>query len=269
MISGYYINLDTADKRRARMEENLAQSNLLSSIKRLRAYRPEENTCDPELRGVIGCHVSHLEALELAKVASGPTLILEDDAIIPSGADSTIQKLLHSTKNIKWDMIFLNQVMPIECHTLIRWMLQRKSKLTGVHEPGFQSFSLNKAVRVYQSGASSYIVSPKSAEMILHAIKDKQIPHTTPIDMAFKTLFKHELVSAFVTFPFVTGLTNDNDSQIDDYSKTAQKDPTEIWTMLSNIFVAGADLRHIKLNHEYGDIDVLLDIYKRSLLRKI
>jgi glycosyl transferase family 25 len=69
----FYINLDKRTDRRDQIEEELKQFNLYDNAERIQAtYTPEQ--------GILGCTMSHLATLKLAKEKQyNQVLILEDD----------------------------------------------------------------------------------------------------------------------------------------------------------------------------------------------
>ncbi len=104
---GVYINLDTRTDRKQQVEHELKQVKLSHVVKRFNAVRAKD--------GRIGCTLSHLKCLEIAKERELPhLLIVEDDIqfLEPHVFTRQLNRFLKS--GTKWDVILLagNNVPP-------------------------------------------------------------------------------------------------------------------------------------------------------------
>lgn len=55
----------------------------------------------------ISCTLKHFEAIRLASLEYGPSLILEDDSILFENFKENLEKVISESLNLKWDSIFL------------------------------------------------------------------------------------------------------------------------------------------------------------------
>ena len=104
---GFYINLDNRTDRKEQVEHELKQIGLSNVVKRFNAIRAKD--------GRVGCTISHLKCLEIAKEMDLPhILIIEDDIqfLEPSVFKKQLNIFLKS--GTKWDVILLagNNVPP-------------------------------------------------------------------------------------------------------------------------------------------------------------
>lgn len=106
----YIINLPERADRRRGMEAELKQLGLDYSMENVRifpAIRPAEPLAFPNI-GVLGCYLSHLEILKIARREGlKNVLIMEDDLAVSSRFKTFEKDLLHILSNIKWDIICL------------------------------------------------------------------------------------------------------------------------------------------------------------------
>lgn len=107
-LCGYYINLENRSDRRNHFEQNIKKCQLFSEIERMPA-------CE-HVRGAVGCAMSHVEALKLAKKHSDQKYIavFEDDFCILNEIhyhefETAFQKI----KNMDdWDVIVFTPYTP-------------------------------------------------------------------------------------------------------------------------------------------------------------
>ena len=107
-----YINLDYRTDRKEHITKELAKIGVSpANIERFNAIKMAN--------GAIGCTMSHIKCLELAKEKGWEhAMICEDDAVFsqPSVLISSMQKFMESTLKLSWDMLLIgaNNVPPYE-----------------------------------------------------------------------------------------------------------------------------------------------------------
>ena len=98
----FYINLDARTDRRAHMESELAKVGLLDKTTRFPAVNM------PNL-GAIGCSMSHLKCLQIAKEKGwSHVLILEDDVEFTNGGVLDTQLCTFFAENHHWNVLMLS-----------------------------------------------------------------------------------------------------------------------------------------------------------------
>jgi GR25 family glycosyltransferase involved in LPS biosynthesis len=109
-VKGFYINLDHRKDRKQHIENQLEQLRITDNITRFNAIK---NT-----NGRIGCSLSHLKCLQMAKEANWEcVMILEDDILfmLPNDFVENVNSFF-SNKNNKWDVLLLagNNLPPFQ-----------------------------------------------------------------------------------------------------------------------------------------------------------
>ena len=97
----FYINLDKREDRRTEIENELKQFNLCDKSERITAIHTPE-------QGILGCTMSHLNALRLAKERNYPNvLILEDDFYFTITKEE-FENQLEQLKNVSFDVCMIS-----------------------------------------------------------------------------------------------------------------------------------------------------------------
>ena len=100
-MKGFYINLDHRTDRKRHMESQLEQIRMKNNITRFNAIK--------NANGRIGCSLSHLKCIQLAKEANWESvMILEDDILflLPDELVENANSFFSNKKN-KWDVLLL------------------------------------------------------------------------------------------------------------------------------------------------------------------
>ena len=109
-IKGFYINLDHRTDRKKHVEYQLEQIRMNNNIKRFNAIK--------NANGRIGCSLSHLKCLQMAKEANWECVIIVEDDILFMLPDSFVENAnsFFSNKKNKWDVLLLagNNLPPFE-----------------------------------------------------------------------------------------------------------------------------------------------------------
>ena len=100
-LKGFYINLDHRTDRKRHMENQLEQIRMMGKITRFNAIK--------NVNGRIGCSLSHLKCIQMAKEANWESvMILEDDILflLPDELVENTNNFFSNKKN-KWDVLLL------------------------------------------------------------------------------------------------------------------------------------------------------------------
>lgn len=109
-VKGFYINLDHRKDRKQHIENQLEQLRITDNITRFNAIK--------NMNGRIGCSLSHLKCLQMAKEANWEcVMILEDDILfmLPNDFVENVNSFFSNKKN-KWDVLLLagNNLPPFQ-----------------------------------------------------------------------------------------------------------------------------------------------------------
>ena len=106
-IEGYYINLKSRTDRKMHVEHQLDLIGIRDNVKRFNAIH--------NVNGRIGCSLSHLKCIQMAKEQNMEcVLIIEDDIyfLLPDEFVKNVNKFLSNSNNI-WDVLLLaGNVLP-------------------------------------------------------------------------------------------------------------------------------------------------------------
>ena len=268
---GCFVNLDRATDRLRRMEESLKAAGIAEKMVRFPANTDSGASSQNINPGAIGCFLSHrniFASVEEAANSSFAMLVVEDDAIVTSQLDRVLGALLGTLNSQEWDILFLNQVMDLSQYFRIRELLKLKKQLGSIHSSDYSKFSLVPAQALYSAGTGAYLINPKNAGSVRELL-DQEIEQgfRVPIDTYFRNCIFQGYLKALVLFPFLVGLTNE-ESQIDAFGKNAEKDPSSLFSTLTNLFVATDDLRngaHAGRIAMESDLDTVLGLYRQGL----
>jgi len=100
-ISGFYINLNSRVDRKLHVEQQLDLLGIRDNVKRFNAIL--------NINGRIGCSLSHLKCIQMAKEQNMEcVLIVEDDIsfLLPEEFVENVNKFLSNPEN-KWDVLLL------------------------------------------------------------------------------------------------------------------------------------------------------------------
>lgn len=125
-IGGFYINLDYRVDRKIHMEEQLKNTGLQNSVQRFSAIK--------HANGRIGCSMSHLKCLKMAKERNMEyVLIIEDDILflLPDTFIKNINKFFYTNKY--WDVLLLagNNLPPFRNHDKVSIQVSHCQTTTG------------------------------------------------------------------------------------------------------------------------------------------
>lgn len=203
MMRCVYINLPSAQDRRARMESHFAAVAPAGvSLERLEAF---DATSVQSIPGAAtptekACFRSHREAIATHHDGEMPLLVLEDDVILSPGAFRA-----HGLAG-GWDLMLLDAA--IGDVRLWPRLEEERGRLAG------RSRILDLSALIFAS-AAAYVVNSGSRGRVLEAL-DAFERLDVPYDIALRQLVHAGRLKACLTFPFLTSIAafSDDTSQI-------------------------------------------------------
>jgi len=142
--------------------------------------------------GEIGCTLSHIGAITMAKAFNWEyVIILEDDIVLAEDFEKRIKILLRMLPK-DWEQVFLSGI------------------------PRFNSYFLQtNLIQLFQSTEKLSRVDTTCAYMIRNTIYDKFIKkltsfETTTDDLINHFIFRERQIKSFIYFPFVAYVTDNN-----------------------------------------------------------
>jgi GR25 family glycosyltransferase involved in LPS biosynthesis len=237
---GVYINLASNTERKARLERLLESQKIGHLYQRLDAVNGREvadqypSQLDP---GSIGCWLSHLRALDLARKCPVDMHILEDDVDMgPSFLPlfKSMHRFLDSRRD-QWDLVITDSVVVPTIRTYKRFDELRKRFLKTRH------IALHSLHDMEFAGVASVLVNHQSAEKYFDLMAG-QWKSNKPIDIFLRDLVWAGKIKALVSVPFLTSvsklsLKSDTRGPVD-RSRTALE-------LLRQAFFVDADLGQI------------------------
>jgi GR25 family glycosyltransferase involved in LPS biosynthesis len=203
---GYYINLDRAVERRQRIEGQLARFGLGVRYKRFPAVDGRRLN-RPSLRspGEVGIFRSHLDIIERIAASERPGHVIEDDILFSDLTGPAIATAIKRGVLDTFDVLFLETYVgeAIAGIRIYHWMFEQAMSGGPIEGPEqLRILDLNEG---YQSGATSYVVSPQKAAKVA-AILRTHWEHgpNLPVDMIFQQAVRAGQLSVGCVFPFVT-----------------------------------------------------------------
>jgi GR25 family glycosyltransferase involved in LPS biosynthesis len=126
-IKGFYINLDHRTDRKQHIENQLEQIRMTGNITRFNAIK--------NANGRIGCSLSHLKCLQMAKEAKWESVMILEDDILFMLPDKFVENAnsFFSNKQNKWDVLLLagNNLPPFETNDGVSIQVSHCQTTTG------------------------------------------------------------------------------------------------------------------------------------------
>ena len=228
-----YINLDHRVDRRLQIEAELQRAGIIAE--RVRGILPEE--CDYEYEkikrmvtgntqgvGALGCHLSHVKAIENAYTSGKSALIFEDDAVFSSDIIKRLDYIQNFLDNNEWDVFWLSASVHTNPHI---WHASDSSghthrEMQNCHCKLNRDAERTHDPRIFKTyGCFSnvgYIVNYKSIPKILKLLND-HLHESRAIDWLFI-----RLEPILNTFCFVPGMVTQRHSFSDITNRHASWD---------------------------------------------
>jgi GR25 family glycosyltransferase involved in LPS biosynthesis len=126
-VKGFYINLDYRTDRKQHVETQLEQIQMTGNITRFNAIK--------NANGRIGCSLSHLKCLQMAKEAKMECVMILEDDILFMLPDSFVENTnsFFSNKKNKWDVLLLagNNLPPFNTNDSVSIRVSHCQTTTG------------------------------------------------------------------------------------------------------------------------------------------
>lgn len=211
MYQGFYINLDRAVKRRAQLEQLIAEAGLAERYARFAAIDGSAITYGPGAvpgSAALGCTLSHLSIVK-NQLDSGTHLhIIEDDAVLHRDIARVFERFVNHGQIREWDLFMTDIFLPPDVY-LFKYLhaKYKESAATG-------SISFLDIGEWDFAGSTSYFVNEKSKKRFLQLMEHEFPPHT-PYDLRIRALAKNKILKVYTCFPFYSTLSaSSSDSTI-------------------------------------------------------
>lgn len=126
-IKGFYINLDHRTDRKQHMQNQLEQIRMADNISRFNAIK--------NANGRIGCSLSHLKCLQMAKDAKWESVMILEDDILFMLPDTFVENAdsFFLNKQNKWDVLLLagNNLPPFKTNDCVSIRVSHCQTTTG------------------------------------------------------------------------------------------------------------------------------------------
>ena len=247
LYDGYYINLDRSPDRRANMERQFDAFGLGRTYRRFAAIDGATWPPRPGIRpGERGIFQSHISVLAEGGKSGRPIHIVEDDIILSPYAAPAINLIVRNGVIDQYDLIFSETLVPPDLRALRQFKsIYDKAMVAGM---GFNLARLQiiDLATIRFSGATSYVVNPRSVERILGIYQEHWAKGPVA---AFDFVLREEVqagrLKAACAFPFVTSI--DLDGIVRSTAGRLPASPDEVSTglvmaLLRYSFYVGRDL---------------------------
>lgn len=244
--SGYYINLDRATERRRRIEAQLERFGATGRYERLPATDGKTvKRRSPKSPGEVGIYHSHLRALELVAISGKPGHVIEDDIVFCDLTLPAIDMTIERGVLDQFDMVFLETYVgeTIAGMRIYNRMLEAALVNGPIRKADqLQVLDLNEG---YQSGATSYVASPRGAAKIMSLLRhDWEKGPTQPVDMILQDLVRAGRISIGCVFPFVTTVDFET-SYASEAARAGSLDRQMLQRLIRYCFFVGRDLQGV------------------------
>ncbi len=211
MLSVIYINLDSAEARRASISENLRRYLPAEvNVQRLAAFNAayvQTHKIPGKIRsGEKGCFLSHKAAIKKSIETPGPVLILEDDALIGAGTYDALTNLIAKVQD-NLDMIFTD-VTVADLQSMLGLFQLRKTVIES------KRIDILDTKKIDFASSTAYVLNDKSKRKLLKFLAAHSALNV-PYDLVLKALIMNGDLSSGFAFPFLTTLSSlSSDTQI-------------------------------------------------------
>jgi GR25 family glycosyltransferase involved in LPS biosynthesis len=237
-MEAYFINLDEAAERRTLLADAFhAMAPPTWHLNRVAALTP----ADVAARDIPGrirptekaCLLSHRRAIEMSLASDGPSLILEDDALLGPTLFARFDSLSPVLDNPEYDIVYTDVCIP-GVHAMIDLFITYRDLIAR----GTLNF-INLRKQVF-AGATAYFVT-RTAKRKLLGLLDEARVLDLPYDLLLRKWVHEGRLNALSVFPFLTSLSDHADaSQIQlEHSEVANA----TWNAFRRIMWIDADAR--------------------------
>jgi GR25 family glycosyltransferase involved in LPS biosynthesis len=240
---GYYINLDRAQERRARMEAQLRALDIGESYRRFSAI--DGTTLvhrGARLRpGEVAIFRSHLDLLHQIAGSGRLGHVMEDDILL---CDLTAPAIEHAIKGTggSFDILLTDTFVQVSTSSIRRYYGTLQRVLRNGPIVSVKQLSLLDMATQYLGSMASYVITAQAAGRFA-AVLDvewKRGPNL-PIDLLLQREIRSKTLRACCIFPFVT--TADLEASWESQSGRDQLDLAVLQRLVRYAFFARSDIR--------------------------
>ncbi len=200
----YYINLNRASDRKAAFSQRFIQfADPSWRLTRFEAISAEDQRVQIYPGSIIAsekaCFLSHIHLIDKAiSINSKPFLICEDDCLMGLYTAPLLERSLNFLSGKDWDLVFTQ--VGLSSISQIKPLLKVHRALYPIKSVSFHP------LKTYDwSGASCYLVNPKSAKK-LRMLFSNLNKLDEPYDFFIRRMVREGQLNALFTFPFLTSL---------------------------------------------------------------
>lgn len=188
------------------MERQLQQLGLNSRYQRQEGIVGLDKSVEidsPLQPGELGCWLSHVLVLR-RHTNKSHVHMLEDDAVLHPSLIPVFESFLAQHNPDQWDLLYTDVVVP---HDVGNFKFLHQQYQAYQQHGQIQFLELH---HVPYAAATSYFVNAASVAKVLDLLGEGHL-ETTPYDIKLRKLVNAGGLSAYVTFPFVTTLSDHSD----------------------------------------------------------
>ena len=267
--TGYYINLDRSQQRRASIESELRAAGIMSSYRRFPAVdgsllAPVEGLTGAEF----GCIRSHSEVILKLRPDTGFVHVLEDDAILARCFVAVLAPFIKAGTFDEYDLIFTD-VFPWDPSALT--LRKLKSGYDAAVTDGGTRFNLIDLHGFNFGGTNSYLVNTKRLRNLLKAVNGFALRREKlePMDLLYRRQINARNLRAACVFPFISAV----DIDFGQTSTISQRDLLLPSNLFRHAFYVDCDFARVsallaRLNERFaGDrqMSLLADIQRLTI----
>jgi GR25 family glycosyltransferase involved in LPS biosynthesis len=214
-LKGFYINLDSAVRRRSMLDEHMQKVGLsprielerFSAIVPNEAQRREFHSSLPDFSsGHMGCYLSHRACLEKRIAIGGDDshhMVVEDDVIFSHQTERRLFETLDYLADKEWDLLYTDFIVETDA--------QKNELYMARHAFDGNSVSLLDLHTRHFTGATCYIVNVRSLKKF-HDVLAALSPVSKLLDWHVKQAVHAGQLKAFSVFPFITSVSPEADA---------------------------------------------------------
>ena len=223
----FYVNLDSAEERRRRLEKNFAACKkpgweLFRFAAIDKAYVERNAIPGATMAAEKGCFLSHQILMEQNLGDDKTYLIMEDDAQFGVRTCNLVDMVLKRNSHLDWDILYTDVCIPnvVNMFELLKYRRDLRKKKIEV--------AYMDLCGVGFAGTTAYIVNGRSKRKVHRALSSYR-PIDLPYDLFLRQQAHSGALKIFTLFPFVTTVSDFSDeSQI----KTAGANSADMaWNM--------------------------------------
>jgi GR25 family glycosyltransferase involved in LPS biosynthesis len=204
----YYINLDSAQQRRIRLEANFSAHRLehwaLHRFPAVAAHSADEAKFPGTLQpGEKACFLSHRQLLRSCLGDDKTILVMEDDTSFGRHSCAAIENFLQHSGTGPWDIVYTDIIVP-RLETMVE-LIHYRHQLTAAGR-----FTLLDLSNLMFAGTSAYIVNGRSKRKLV-ALLEAADRLDVAYDLYLRKLIQEKRLAGFVLFPFITSIADHSD----------------------------------------------------------